>query len=188
MEMHASVLDLSVDIHGCWVIQRLLMHGSDVIRNDIFNHIEPHLLLLIKHPHGNHVIQKAIQFCAPHVQSYLINFILEYTVFLSIDQHSSNVVKYCIDVATPQQRKKTMDLICLHDKRDERDKLWLKFFCIGPFSNYVVQKLIEMGEITQVYLLYTKLEPSFKSMKPSVCGRIIIKKLTERLENFNQRK
>lgn len=62
---------------------------------------------------------------------------------------------------------------------------WLKRFCTGQFSNYVVQKLIEVVGISQVHLLYTKLEPHFNTMARHVCGRNIIDSLQGRLHELD---
>lgn len=59
---------------------------------------------------------------------------------------------------------------------------WLRRFCTGQFTNYVVQKLIEAVDVRQVHLLYTKLEPNFNAMQRHVCGRNIINSLKGRLQ------
>lgn len=61
MHLHAHVMELSYDVHGCRVIQCILEHGTDLIRTNVFNQIEPNLLAVIQHRCGNYVIQSAIR-------------------------------------------------------------------------------------------------------------------------------
>lgn len=61
MHLHAHVMELSYDLHGCRVVQCILEHGTDLIRTNVFNQIEPNLLAVIQHRCGNYVIQSAIR-------------------------------------------------------------------------------------------------------------------------------
>lgn len=58
------IYELCLDLYGCRVIQCILIHGSPIHRNAIFNEIYQHsdaLLRLIQDRYGNYVIQHAIR-------------------------------------------------------------------------------------------------------------------------------
>lgn len=56
----------------------------------------------------------------------------------------------------------------------------MKRFCLDQFANYVMQKLIEVADWTQVNLLRMKLEPYFNEMERHVCGLKIVNQLEQR--------
>lgn len=55
---------------------------------------------------------------------------------------------------------------------------------MDKFANYVVQKLIEVVGMTQLSVLYSKLEPYFNEIERHVCGRKIVNRLRERINEF----
>lgn len=57
----------------------------------------------------------------------------------------------------------------------------IKRFCVDPFANYVVQRLIAKVNIEQVKIMHEKLEPLFDRLNRVVCGRKIIELMNERI-------
>lgn len=60
MLIHGHVIDLSYHLHGCRVVQSILMYGTVVAQVSVFKQIKDCLLELIQDRCGNYVIQSAI--------------------------------------------------------------------------------------------------------------------------------
>jgi len=72
-QMKGHVLELSLQMYGCRVVQKALEHIEIDEQIEVVLELDGHILQCIKDQNGNHVIQK----CIERVPSQLIQFIID---------------------------------------------------------------------------------------------------------------
>lgn len=71
--MNGHVLELSLQMYGCRVVQKALEHIEIPEQVNLVRELDGHILQCIKDQNGNHVIQKCIERIPPHLIQFIID-------------------------------------------------------------------------------------------------------------------
>lgn len=103
---------LATDQFGCRFLQKKLESSntaeSNLVRDLMFEKIQPFLLNLILDPFGNYLIQKLCEFLTPDQKLMLINSIYQNVYKISINQYGTRSLQKIVDTIDNEQQ---IDLI-----------------------------------------------------------------------------
>ncbi|KAL3805780.1 hypothetical protein HJC23_007741 [Cyclotella cryptica] len=148
-----GILDLSMNIHGCRVIQKAIRSINQDDLTKLIAEFHDHVLALIHDSHGNHVIQRCIQSlsffaktaenegnhdCASNLMDHM-QFIIDDIVAnihsLSCHRYGCRVVQRSIEFCMEKQRSAVLEAITASNEHMVEDL----------YGNYVVQQAIVTG-------------------------------------------
>ena len=145
-------VEISIHQYGCRVIQRIfeycLPNEKDVILQEIYERIHE----LCKDQYGNYVIQNIVEKIKENdtIFTSLKGKVYEY----SRHKFASNVIEKCLALGKKGQIDAMVkEIIDLDDKNNEVLTTLVK----DKYGNYVVQKMIEMGDIKLKEILIRKI-------------------------------
>ena len=150
--LKGRVYQISIHQYGCRVIQRIfeycLPNEKDVILQEIYERIHE----LCKDQYGNYVIQNIVEKIKENdtIFTSLKGKVYEY----SRHKFASNVIEKCLALGKKGQIDAMVkEIIDLDDKNNEVLTTLVK----DKYGNYVVQKMIEMGDIKLKEILIRKI-------------------------------
>uniref|UniRef100_A0A6P4EUE4 Maternal protein pumilio isoform X4 n=1 Tax=Drosophila rhopaloa TaxID=1041015 RepID=A0A6P4EUE4_DRORH len=166
-----QVYSLSTHPYGCRVIQRILEHCTAEQTTPILDELHEHTEQLIQDQYGNYVIQHVLEHGKQEDKSILINSVRGKVLVLSQHKFASNVVEKCVTHATRGERTGLIDEVCTFN--DNALHVMMK----DQYANYVVQKMIDVSEPTQLKKLMTKIRPHMAALRKYTYGKHINAKL-----------
>ncbi|XP_064552758.1 maternal protein pumilio isoform X4 [Drosophila montana] len=166
-----QVYSLSTHPYGCRVIQRILEHCTAEQTTPILDELHEHTENLIQDQYGNYVIQHVLEHGKQEDKSILINSVRGKVLVLSQHKFASNVVEKCVTHATRGERTGLIDEVCTFN--DNALHVMMK----DQYANYVVQKMIDVSEPTQLKKLMTKIRPHMAALRKYTYGKHINAKL-----------
>ncbi|XP_017141027.1 maternal protein pumilio isoform X2 [Drosophila miranda] len=166
-----QVYSLSTHPYGCRVIQRILEHCTAEQTTPILDELHENTEQLIQDQYGNYVIQHVLEHGKQEDKSILINSVRGKVLVLSQHKFASNVVEKCVTHATRGERTGLIDEVCTFN--DNALHVMMK----DQYANYVVQKMIDVSEPTQLKKLMTKIRPHMTALRKYTYGKHINAKL-----------
>ncbi|XP_055382813.1 maternal protein pumilio [Condylostylus longicornis] len=166
-----QIYSLSTHPYGCRVIQRILEHCTPEQTQPILDELHEHTEQLIQDQYGNYVIQHVLEHGKPEDKSILIAGVRGRVLVLSQHKFASNVVEKCVTHATRAERTQLIDEICTFN--DSALHVMMK----DQYANYVVQKMIDVSEPTQLKKLMNKIRPHMAALRKYTYGKHINAKL-----------
>ena len=149
------VFQLSVHQYGCRAIQRIFEYCTEKEKNAVLKEIYPSVNELCIDQYGNYVIQNIIEKIKNNQIIYdsLKGKIYEY----SIHKYASNVIEKCLALGKKDQIGQIVTEIIEQDNKNNDVLLSL---VRDKFGNYVVQKMIEVGDMKSKEILVKKIVSS----------------------------
>jgi hypothetical protein len=143
-----NILDLSLQMYGCRVVQKALEHTSLECQLQIISELEGNILRCVKDQNGNHVIQKAIErIPQKHVQFIIDSFKGE--IFnLASHPYGCRVLQRIFEHCKDSQSEPLMDEIHSHTLQLIQDQ----------YGNYVIQHILEKGKNSDRALIISKIK------------------------------
>ena len=150
-----KVFQLSTHQYGCRAIQRIFEYCTDQEKNAVIKEIFPNVNELCIDQYGNYVIQNIIEKIKNNQIIYdcIKGKIYEY----SIHKFASNVIETCLALGTKDQIALIVTEIIEQDNKNSDVLLSL---VRDKFGNYVVQKMIEVGDMKSKEILVKKIVSS----------------------------
>ncbi|KAG0787117.1 hypothetical protein G6F57_009003 [Rhizopus arrhizus] len=130
----------ALNIHGTRAVQRLIETISTPEQIDSVIHaLNPSVTALIKNLNGNHVIQKCLHYLSKEEKNqFIYDAICIHCVEVASHKHGCCVLQRCFDYATFKQKDQLVKEISKH----------ALVLVQGPFGNYVVQYVLDLGLVT----------------------------------------
>ena len=149
------VFQLSVHQYGCRAIQRIFEYCTEKEKNAVLKEIYPSVNELCIDQYGNYVIQNIIEKIKNNQIIYdsLKGKIYEY----SIHKYASNVIEKCLALGKKDQIGQIVTEVIEQDNKNNDVLLSL---VRDKFGNYVVQKMIEVGDMKSKEILVKKIVSS----------------------------
>ncbi|KAK6633384.1 hypothetical protein RUM44_003986 [Polyplax serrata] len=166
-----QVFALSTHPYGCRVIQRILEHCTPEQTAPILEELHSHAEQLVQDQYGNYVIQHVLEHGKPEDKSKIINNVRGKVLALSQHKFASNVVEKCVTHATRTERSVLIEEVCNYN--DNALQLMMR----DQYANYVVQKMIDVCELTQRKILMHKIRGHISALRKYTYGKHIIAKL-----------
>ena len=133
-ELKGKLLDLTLHMYGCRVVQKLI----SIIPNDeisvISNELSQNYSKCIEDQNGNHVIQKLIEKLNDDEREKLINVIWPKKVYyFSIQQYGCRVIQKIFEFCSEEESQKLLEEIYKN----------VVNLCQDQYGNYVIQHLLQ---------------------------------------------
>lgn len=144
------VFALSTHIYACRVIQKLLDVIPQEKQVDIVKCLDPYLSECVTNAHANHVIQKILQVVPGRLITFLDDFRGKVVEF---SQHSygCRVIQRCLQHLPASQSQPILEEFMRHAQEMITDQ----------FGNYIIQYLLECGEVPEKDYLLTLIRARF---------------------------
>nr|CAG25892.1 Pumilio homolog [Dugesia japonica] len=131
-----QVLQLSLQMYGCRVIQKALETVSKVTQINIVRELEGSVIKCVKDQNGNHVVQKCVECVPPEHLDFIIDAFKDNVYSLSTHSYGCRVIQRILEHCTPEQ---TAPILAeLHHFTEELVK--------DQYGNYVIQHVLEHGK------------------------------------------
>lgn len=172
-EFEKEAVVLSKHRYGCRVIQRIFEKSAQcgvAINNIILRAQE-----LVENQYGNYVIQHILEKGAQHHRNKIISDLSGRISDYSTHKFASNVMEKCVICATPEDRKRMLQI--LMEKREGQKEDTVVFVACDKFGNYVIQRLLEVLEGKEREILYQHLKKHISELRKSSYAKCIIAKL-----------
>ncbi|KAJ3897562.1 ARM repeat-containing protein [Lentinula edodes] len=99
----SKVLQLTQDIFGTYVIQKLFEHGTQIHKTQLVAAIEGHISALSKQMPGCRVVQKAIEYALPEQQVVIVRELEPHIMECIHDANGHYVIQKIIECVSPDQ-------------------------------------------------------------------------------------
>ena len=124
--------------HGTFSIQKLIETIATPEEMAIITEsLQRDVTLLVKDVHGNHVIQKVLQRFDEADKQFIYDAMSTACLSVATNKQGCCVLQRCLEYAGPQQRAQLVQAIVVNSASMVQD----------PFGNYVVQYVLEQGDM-----------------------------------------
>lgn len=166
--INSNLIEISMNKHGCCVIQKIIENNSNLAEKIIMNIIK-NIIALISHQYGNYTVQYVLQLKNPIYSMQIINQLIPNFAFLSKQKYSSTVIEKCFELCDNQIKRVLYQTIA--------NQNMIRHLLLDKFGNYVIQKALECGDdMTKRYLL-TMIAPLLSELKKLNFGKQLCNKL-----------
>lgn len=173
---NGQVLQLSTHAYGCRVVQRILEHCTEEQYMPVMKEIHKSHEMLTQDQYGNYVIQHILEHGKMDDRQMILRAVQGRIVTLSQHKFASNVIEKCVTSSSRAERAALIDEVCQNP-----DSLFIMMK--DQFANYVVQKMLDMGDIPQRQKMVQKMKPHVNNLKRFTYGKHIISKLEKMLHS-----
>lgn len=159
-----QLLKICLDSHGTRAFQKLI----DIIDTNedieiIIQGISPHIITLSRDLNGNHVVQKILTKFTPIQNQFIIDIICENLLIISTNRHGCLVVVQCLIIGSIEQKNQLNLKICQ----------FFKNLAFDQYGNYIVQKLIDINELTNDLIIQYLLDLSIHKFGSNVIEKAL---------------
>lgn len=158
---------LATHPYGCRVVQRMLEYCPDA-QASILEELHRYTQNLVVDQYGNYVSQHIIERGSPADRSKVIDTVRGQVILLSKHKFASNVVEKCIAFGNPKERRDLIDEVLLI-KSD--GQCGIPLLMKDQYGNYVLQKMLEVGDEDQRVELAGKVRPLLDTLKRYSYGK-----------------
>ena len=138
-ELKPKLAQITKDIHGNHVIQKVIEVAPKKIMSNIMNGNRGRFHQLAAHNYGCRVVQRMLEFCTPAEKKELMREIHDNADFLVGDQFGNYVAQHVIEWGDSGDRNRLIELVTRQLLQLSRHK----------FASNVVEKCIECGTLEQ---------------------------------------
>ncbi|CAO3576649.1 unnamed protein product [Absidia cylindrospora] len=133
-----DLLQICLSMHGTRAIQKLIEYLSSSYQiKTVTLAIQPNVVALIKDLNGNHVIQKCLHRLSAEHNQFIYDIVSDNCIEVATHRHGCCVLQRCIDHAVDIQKAQLVQVVTSNVLPLVQD----------PFGNYVVQYVLDLGEV-----------------------------------------
>jgi len=169
-----KMTELATHPYGCRVIQRVFEHCTEEQTKPLMLELHKNTISLIQDQYGNYVIQHILEKGNVKDKSEIIKKVHGKLLQMSKHKFASNVVEKCVINGTKNDRQTFINEI-IQTKPDGSSPLLAMIK--DQYANYVVQKMIEVGDSEQKELLISHIKPHIQTIKKYNYGKHLIQKI-----------
>jgi len=169
-----KMTELATHPYGCRVIQRVFEHCTEEQTKPLMLELHKNTISLIQDQYGNYVIQHILEKGNVKDKSEIIKKVHGKLLQMSKHKFASNVVEKCVINGTRNDRQTFINEI-IQTKPDGSSPLLAMIK--DQYANYVVQKMIEVGDSDQKELLISHIKPHIQTIKKYNYGKHLIQKI-----------
>ncbi|KAJ5079309.1 hypothetical protein M0811_04330 [Anaeramoeba ignava] len=142
-KIEPSILQISLNIYGTRTIQKMI---ESISTNEeielLLRAIRPHVVKLSNSPNGNHVIQRCLNRFSVQSNQFIFDEVARNCATIATHKHGCCVMQRCIDASPNLQKTELIRVIIDNSISLMQD----------PFANYVIQYVLGLGEIPDVFV------------------------------------
>ncbi|BFZ55566.1 hypothetical protein PYCC9005_002607 [Savitreella phatthalungensis] len=136
-----NLIAISLDMHGTRAVQKMIEQFSTAEHVQLLTSaLAKDPVLLIRDLNGNHVIQKCLNRLSSTQAQFIYDAVSNNCVAIATHRHGCCVLQRCIDHASKQQRDQVIRRVIADARQLVQD----------PFGNYVVQYVLDLGDVILV--------------------------------------
>lgn len=169
-----KMTELATHPYGCRVIQRIFEHCTEEQTKPLMYELHKNTISLIQDQYGNYVIQHILEKGNIKDKNEIIKKVHGKLLQMSKHKFASNVVEKCVINGTKNDRQTFINEI-IQTKPDGSSPLLNMIK--DQYANYVVQKMIEVGDSEQKELLISHIKPHIQTLKKYNYGKHLIQKI-----------
>ncbi|RLM68986.1 hypothetical protein C2845_PM17G15260 [Panicum miliaceum] len=140
--------DLSTNVYGCHVIQRVLAYcDNPEIYDTLAVEIMESVNKLSKHEYANYVVQFLLEHGGQARRTMMVKKFAGRVVSMSYHKYASNVIEACLSFGSREDRRLiTREIIDGNGGGGGGQPHQLVDMMINPYANYVIQKMVFVAE------------------------------------------
>lgn len=146
--MTNNIVELSLQMYGCRVVQKALEHLDDERQEIIVRELNEHVLGCVKDQNGNHVIQKCIEKVSPELVSCIVNSFKGHVYVLATHPYGCRVIQRIFEHCSEEQSRPIMDELHRSSSNLIQDQ----------YGNYVIQHILERGDRKDKSVIISKIK------------------------------
>lgn len=131
-----DVRGLAMDKFGCRVVQRMLEHCEDHVKERMTRDLRPHIRVMVVHQFGNYVIQNILTNGPSEDRRLVTDEVLSNLLFYCKNKFASNVVEKALDYSPEIQRTEIVRRLTTSNDKGESPVISLVH---DSFGNYVIR-------------------------------------------------
>jgi len=146
-KLQGHVLELSLQMYGCRVIQKALEVIDIDQQAKLCKELEGHVMRCVKDQNGNHVIQKCIEKIPPHLIQFIVDAFYGNVYQLATHSYGCRVIQRILEHCTEAQIAPILDELmrcCISLVQDQ-------------YGNYVIQHVLERGKPRDKAMIISKI-------------------------------
>lgn len=164
---HGQAYTLATHPYGCRVIQRMLEYCPEA-QASLLEELHRYTQNLVVDQYGNYVSQHIIERGAPVDRSKVIEVVKGQVLTLSKHKFASNVVEKCIAFGTIEERHDLIEEALVPGSDGQSG---IASLMKDQYGNYVLQKMLEVGDEGQRNELAQKIKPLLDTLKKFSYGK-----------------
>jgi len=133
--LFGSILRMSLDRHGCRVVQKIVELAPQSLRALLVSELKGHIVYCTEHMHGNFVIQKVVEQLSPVHMGFIVEEIEERAEALASHNYGCRVIQRLIEHCSQSQLRVMVQKILSNVEHLSKD----------PFGNNVIRHLLDHG-------------------------------------------
>ncbi|KAK1647628.1 hypothetical protein QYE76_065433 [Lolium multiflorum] len=143
------VLDLSLQLYGCRVIQKAFEITDTDQKVEMAKELGSNILKCVCDQHANHAIQKSIEFVPPQHIQFVYRSLRGKVKMLSSHPFGCHVIQKALEFCRDPQMKQALVTEILESVNE---------LSVDPYGNYVVQYIVEHGEPREREIIVLKFD------------------------------
>lgn len=169
---YGRVYDLSTHPYGCRVIQRMLEHCPQDLKNPILEELMTYAEQLAKDQYGNYVLQHVLQHSSMECKDRIINTVAQNILAFSKHKFASNVVERCFVAVDTRHKGVLLNAVIGNSESSP-----LVSMVRDQYGNYVIQKMLETLNVPQRDKLIVKIAEYVPNIRKIAFGKHIVAKI-----------
>ncbi|XP_047084928.1 pumilio homolog 5-like [Lolium rigidum] len=161
------VLDLSLQLYGCRVIQKAFEITDTDQKVEMAKELGSNILKCVCDQHANHAIQKCIEFVPPQHIQFVYRSLRGKVKMLSSHPFGCHVIQKALEFCRDPQMKQALVTEILESVNE---------LSVDPYGNYVVQYIVEHGEPREREIIVLKFDGRVMQMSHEKHSSNVIEK------------
>jgi pumilio RNA-binding family len=176
-QLDGEVVGLSMDVHGCRVIQKALQLLPRDAQTKLADELKDksagtdQVAECINNMHGNHVIQKCIEQMPPDSVNFIIDSVKDNVEVMAKHMYGCRIIQRLLEHCAPHQLQDMLEKIMRLIQQKE--------LVSHPFGNYVVQHMLEHGRPEDKKRILEVVTNSIFEFSTQKCSSNVVEKCFE---------
>ena len=136
--LRGSLLKLTKDKHGCWVVQEALQAAPAELHVALAQELRGNVLACCRHRHGNFVLQRCVELLSHDAVSFIVEELKDHAVDTSLHIYSGRVMQRLIEHCPHSGNMMALLDALLHQEN-------LHQLIMDPYGNNVLRAVLGSG-------------------------------------------
>ena len=144
--LRGSLLKLTKDKHGCWILQEAMQADPAEIQVSLAQELRGNVLVCCRHRHGNFVLQRCVELLSHEAVSFIVDELRDHAVDAALHIYSCRVLQRLIEHCPHSGNMKLLLDALLREET-------LHQLIMDPYGNNVVRAVLSSGTPVHIRLV-----------------------------------
>jgi len=144
--LRGSLLKLTKDKHGCWVVQEALQAAPAELHVALAQELRGNVLACCRHRHGNFVLQRCVELLSHDAVSFIVEELKDHAVDTSLHIYSGRVMQRLIEHCPHSGNMMALLDALLHQEN-------LHQLIMDPYGNNVLRAVLGSGKPVHIKMI-----------------------------------